>query len=201
MARAFFSRTATSAASFFLPSARSFVVELVAVVSFGSSLLSRTSSLLTPAVTKLFNSRSTSSAATPAMASFDLAVPSLAFLIAASVSSASSSMATDVRVFAFMTSPNPVFSAAAVSPSASTTVFVASSILPCSSCFSSAMCFSFSSLSTLRAMSLACSRAMPTCTLSCWKRSFLTTFAPPLRSLTMTFSVSVGTVNLNSPFA
>mmetsp|Transcript_77982 Transcript_77982/g.200789 ORF Transcript_77982/g.200789 Transcript_77982/m.200789 type:complete len:201 (-) Transcript_77982:1271-1873(-) len=200
MARAFFSRTATSAVSFFLPSSRSFVADLSAVVSFGSSLPRRSSSLLTLAAAKPFTSAS-ASAAMAATAAFDSAVVSLAFLIAASVSSASASMATDVRVLAFRTSPKPSFSAVAVRPSASSTVFVAASILTCSSCFSSAMRFSFSSLSALRATSLACSREMPTCTLRRCSRSFLTPFAPPLRFLTMPFSMSVGTVNLNSPFA
>mmetsp|Transcript_34177 Transcript_34177/g.106399 ORF Transcript_34177/g.106399 Transcript_34177/m.106399 type:complete len:764 (+) Transcript_34177:520-2811(+) len=200
MAMAVFSRAWTSSASFFLASSRNRAERLEALVNRGSQELRLACSFRTSVESHACRSTSMPSEMV-VISCLTSATPSRASLTLASVSSESFSISTEAieAPFAGVSACSPIEATFSLSDSI---VFLISPIFSCSSALSSASLFSFASLAAFRSASMILSRAIPTETLSLWKRSFLTPFSPfSIRTFHIASMDGLGNVKLNSPLA
>mmetsp|Transcript_1352 Transcript_1352/g.3782 ORF Transcript_1352/g.3782 Transcript_1352/m.3782 type:complete len:710 (-) Transcript_1352:207-2336(-) len=140
---------------------------------------------------------SSTSSRRPVTISFDFSM--LVFASSSSLSSSSASLPSS-STSSFMALPNTSFDAACTLSTSSPVALAASaaaSMLACTSFFSSSILASFSNRAFLRSASMACSRAIPTWTLSLWKSSFFTPLlSPSTRFLKICAMAASPTANL-----
>mmetsp|Transcript_44645 Transcript_44645/g.112203 ORF Transcript_44645/g.112203 Transcript_44645/m.112203 type:complete len:269 (-) Transcript_44645:838-1644(-) len=187
----------SSSTSFFLASSRNFAHNVVDFASLRSKRVILNSSFFCSPTSHTFNSASQPSVTSDTFF-FTQAASSRACLISSSTSSATLIISLEDISLALDNNGIESVSALATFTSAISTSFVASIIFPWNSALNFSSSFSLATRASLRLPSFACSRKMPTETLSFWKSSFLTPLALPTRSLKLPSKYDAGILKPNS---